>query len=286
MHKFSVIIPGDQIEETVEKLTFYGYYQLVYEQPIEQFVEPNGYGFKEVQANVELSIFVESHFQKDEILQDLTSILNRSIEYEQVQHQDWQQPFPTIDLNNGWFIQPPSHDEKLNGKVIYFEPPRAFGSGLHNTTQDCLRIILDYDLTNQKVLDVGTGAGLLSIAAAIAGSNDVTAIDIEDVKEEVMYNATLNGVANQINVKQADVLQPKFHLDEKFHWMFINIGGEESIQLLPFVKKHLDNGGKLILSGMVTWNYEEVLAIYENNGFNVLQVFQNEEWVTAILVNA
>src|SRR5690606_22509677 len=134
MHKFIVTIPGEKIEETVEKLTIYEYYQLAYEQPSDQFVEPNGYGFKEVQANVELSIFVESHFHKDDILQELTSILNRSIEYEQVQNEDWQQPFPTIDLKNGWFIQSPNNDDMLNGKVIYFEPPRAFGSGLHHTT--------------------------------------------------------------------------------------------------------------------------------------------------------
>ena len=150
----------------------------------------------------------------EQIKTEIAAILEKRLEdvdYQLLDVQDWQEPFPVIDLKNGWFIQPTLDTESIiEGKVIHFEPPRAFGSGLHQTTQDCLRMILRENLQGKRILDIGTGAGLLSIAAALVGAEEVVATDIEDVETEVLYNARLNKVQDRYRYPRG-CLKSKFH---------------------------------------------------------------------------
>ncbi|WP_377917962.1 50S ribosomal protein L11 methyltransferase [Bacillus songklensis] len=192
-NEFTISMSIEQIDEAIEKLNFHGYYNLYYDQPIEQFAEKNGYGFHELlDTDIDLKIFLEETDKEpvdvEKAREEITSILKvkkEAIYYQFIETQDWQQPFPIINLQNGWYIKPTHTEEEMEGRAIHFEPPRAFGSGLHGTTQDCLRFILGEDLHGKKVLDIGAGAGLLSIAAALVGAEQVVAVDIEDVEAEV-----------------------------------------------------------------------------------------------------
>ncbi|MGO4886231.1 50S ribosomal protein L11 methyltransferase [Anaerobacillus sp. MEB173] len=291
LHEFTITVPLEEVDMAIEKLNFHDYYNLYYDQPIEPYTEENGYGFHEIHdTNVDLKVFLEEADKEsidvENVRGEIAVILEvktEEISYQFIEAQEWQQPFPVIDLNNGWFIKPTQSEEDVdaNGNIIHFEPPRAFGSGLHGTTQDCLRMILRESMAEKRVLDLGTGAGLLSIAAALVGAEEVVAVDIEDVKDEVMYNARLNNVEKCISVIQGDVLSSSFNLDEKFDWIFANIAGNEIKKLRPFIDSHLASNGNLIVSGMVEWNYKESLAPYEEEGYTVEEIVQSDEWLTA-----
>ena len=291
LYEYKTIVSLQNIDIIMETLSMYGFYNLYYDQPFDAIQYANGYDYqKRLNENVELKIVLEDAEDKtiEATRQHLADILN--IELTAIDGQwlkedkGWQQPFPVIDLSNGWFIKPTIADEELDGKVILFEPPRAFGSGLHGTTQDCLRFILNENLHAKKVLDIGTGSGLLAIAAASVGAEQVVAIDIENVETEVLYNAALNDVKERISVIEGDPMSPTFMLHNTFDWVFVNIGGDEDKALAPFIDHHLLENGKLILSGMVEWNHEDTLAVYQDKGFSVESITKSDEWVTSLLI--
>lgn len=288
LHEFSILVPHSQVDESIEKLNFNGFYNLYYDQPIEQFTEENGYGFYEIKnSKVDLKVFIEDDpIDVEKVREEIATILGEKAElihHQILETQEWQQPFPVINLQNGWYIKPTQADEKIEGRIILFEPPRAFGSGLHGTTQDCLRFILGENLSGKNVLDLGTGAGLLSVAAAIVGADQVVAVDIENVEAEVMNNAALNNVENHITVIHGNALNPSFKLEGSFDWILVNIAANEIKQLFPVIESHLPAQGKLLLSGMVEWNYQETLSLYSENGYRVDHISYSEEWVTAML---
>jgi ribosomal protein L11 methyltransferase len=289
LHEFTVSMSRKQVDEAIEKLSFHGYYHLYYDQPIEQFTEENGYGFYELtDADIDLKIFLEEEpaIDIERAKEEIASILKvkkEAIQYQFIETKDWQKPFPIINLQNGWYIKPTHTEEEIEGRLIHFEPPRAFGSGLHGTTQDCLRFILREDFHGKKVLDLGTGAGLLSIAAALVGAEQVVAVDIEDVEAEVLYNANLNHVEERISVIKDDVLHPTFTIEGIFDWILVNIAANEIKELFAFLDSHLVSNGYLLLSGMTEWNYKEALSLYVEKGYHVEQISHSDEWVTALV---
>ena len=293
LHEYTISMLQEAVDEAIEKLNMHGYYNSYYDQPIEQYASDNGYGVQEIEdGTVDLKVIIEEESIPVDVEKEQASIAailtvaKEKVHYQLLDTVEWQEPFPIIDLQNGWFIKPVQEEQVPAGKIIHFEPPRAFGSGLHGTTQDCLRLILREEMKGMRVLDIGTGAGLLSIGAALSGASEIQAIDMEDVGEEVLYNARLNGVESNIKVSCADALNPKFGIDGTFDWIFINIAANEIKQLFAFVDRHLAAGGRLILSGMVTWNEEDALKVYQENGYQLKEIHQTDEWVTAYLIKS
>lgn len=291
LHEYTISMQQSAIDEAIEKLNMHGYYNSYYDQPIEQYASDNGYTVEEIESGiVELKVIVEEDTvpvdieRERESIASILAVAKKDVRYQLLDTVEWQEPFPIIDLQNGWFIKPVLEEQMPSGRIIHFEPPRAFGSGLHGTTQDCLRLILGEEMSGMRVLDIGTGAGLLSIAAGLSGAAKIQAVDIEDVREEVLYNARLNGVDERIEIICADALSPEFEIAGTFDWIFINIAANEIKQLSNFVHRHLVDGGRLILSGMVTWNYEDALNVYQEQGYQFKEIHQTDEWVTAYLI--
>ncbi len=293
LHEYTISMQQSAIDEAIEKLNMYGYYNSYFDQPIEQYASDNGYDVQEIKSGtVELKVIVEEDSEpvdtekERESIASILAVDKTAVHYQVLDTVEWQEPFPVIDLQNGWFIKPVQEEHTPNGRIIHFDPPRAFGSGLHGTTQDCLRLILREEMKGMRILDIGTGAGLLSIAAGLSGAQEIQAVDIEDVREEVHYNASLNGVDSKIEVSCADALSSEFEIAGMFDWIFINIAANEIKQLFDFVHTHLADGGKLALSGMVTWNYEDALKVYQEQGYQLKEIYQADEWVTAYLVKS
>lgn len=286
MFIISYNVPFDKVDDYIEKLQINDIYDVFYESLLKITTDENGYGYEEVESQeVALKVAFQS---KDEDLEDLEIYMNKVNEilgqkpFDVHEEADTYEDFsmPAIHISEEWVIASP--DEEFEGKKkINFISQGAFGTGLHETTQDLLRVILNKDFSNKRVLDIGTGSGILSIATAMKNAKEVIALDIRDVKDEVEFNASLNNL-NNIKVFVGDVLSGEVNIEGKFDWIYINIGGEETHMFMDFIKKHLSEGGKLLVSGLVEWSFDKVLKMIESYGFSMIEKHQSAEWITAI----
>lgn len=283
MFIISYKLPYEKLDSTIEKLAINDVYNVFYENPLEITTDDYGYGYIEREdEEIVLKVAFEEEDGLEEFKEKLKNILE--MDYISVEENNYDYTiydFPAIHLDDKYVIASP--DEEFEGKTkINFISQGAFGTGLHETTQDILKLILnDLNLKNKTVLDIGTGSGILSIATSISGAKSVVAVDIRDVEDEVMLNASLNNLTN-IEAVVGNILEDKTLIKENFDWIFINIGGEETKMFIEYIKNHLNENGNLLVSGLVEWSFDEVKENVESYGFKLQSKHQTNEWVTAV----
>lgn len=284
MYILTYKINSNKLDEKVEILQINDIYNIFYESPLDITTDDYGYGYMEKDNEI---IDLKIAFEGNE--QDLSNFQNKvkrllnleCFNIEEVCNDYSTFEFPSIHINEEWVLGLPE-DTYENKNKINFIPQGAFGTGLHETTQDILRLILtELDLKNKSILDIGTGSGILAIASSIIGASSIIALDIRDVKDEVELNASLNEL-NNIEVLVGDVLSGEISINKKFDWIYINIGGEETQMFMPFIKNHLCNNGNILVSGLVEWSFKAVRNFIELNGFVMKSKHQTNEWITAI----
>lgn len=286
MFEISFPVKYSEIDEIIDKLISIGLYSTYYDAPFEVTVDSNGYGFYERENEVvDLKVYPESEAEEEcvEYINRIKEILNikEKIILSRLKEDNWQQPFEPVDLNNGWIIAEPHVDFK-NKMKINFESQGSFGTGLHETTQDLLRYILEYDFSGLIILDLGTGSGILSIAAALRKAEKIVALDIRDVTMEVLHNASLNNISN-IDVVVADVTSKDLGVNNKFDTVFINIGGEETLASMDFINEVIKPNGMLFVSGVVEWSSDKIYEELKFQGYKLVKSTKTNEWVTMIL---
>ena len=288
MHIISYKLPYKDLDATMEKLQINDIYNVFYENPLEITTDDYGYGYIEKDdEDIILKVALEDgEAELSDFLATLKGILGMDYIDIEENHYDYTSfEFPAIHIDDNWVIAAPE-EEFPDKKKINFISQGAFGTGLHETTQDILRAILnELDLKDKSVLDIGTGSGILSIASSIAGASEVTAVDIRDVRDEVELNASLNGLTN-ITTVVGNILEDATGVNPSYDWIFINIGGEETKMFMDFIKKHINKDGKLLVSGLVEWSFDEVKANVESYGFKLDKKYQTNEWCTATFTQA
>ncbi len=179
-------------------------------------------------------------------------------------------------------IQPSwrEHDAAADDLVLKLDPGRAFGTGLHPTTRLCLIGIeqwYDAHLTGDaRVLDVGTGSGILAIAAARTGASRVLAIDTDPIAvEATVANAELNGFGEVITARQGSL-----PLDEpqQFHLVLANLISGVLIDLAPDLAATVWPGGRLLASGIFHERLREVVNAFEAAGSLVIGGSTDGDW--------
>ncbi|AGF54623.1 MULTISPECIES: 50S ribosomal protein L11 methyltransferase [Clostridium] len=287
MFQISFSVNYSEIEVILDKLISIGFYSTYYDAPYQVTVDSNGYGFYEKENEViELKVYpeCENYEECEKCIAKIKEVLNldKKINLIEIKDDNWQKPFEPVDLNNGWIIAEPN--EMIDGKKnkINFESQGSFGTGLHETTQDFLRYILEEDFSGLSIFDLGTGSGILSIAAALKNAKKIVALDIRDVTSEVLYNATLNNISN-IEVVVADVTSKDLGSKEKFDVVFINIGGEETLASMELINNVIKDNGRLYVSGLVEWSSNVVYEELKAQGYELIKSTKTNEWVTMIL---
>jgi ribosomal protein L11 methyltransferase len=168
--------------------------------------------------------------------------------------------------------------EPLGNRIlIQIDPGMAFGTGTHETTRLCLEAI-ERCWRGGKLLDVGTGTGILAIAAALLHpGSQVIGIDVDPEAVEV---ARENVAINRVPVPQIEVLegQPKQFADRAFDLVVANLTAEVIIDLLPELTGCLAAGGLLILSGILSELVSSVVSELSESGFSVLEQKESAEW--------
>ncbi|MBQ8827830.1 MAG: 50S ribosomal protein L11 methyltransferase [Clostridia bacterium] len=184
---------------------------------------------------------------------------------------------PTWELDNL-----PEEDEGRTKLII--DPGMAFGSGQHETTKLCMELIEKYITKDTKVLDVGTGSGILGIAALLLGAEDVTGVDIDALSVKVAAeNARINGVGDRFNVKCGNLADD---ISGKYDMITANIVADIILTLMPAATKLLSDDGIFIMSGIIDIRYDDVAEGLKKNGFEIIEVQRERGWcaVTAKLV--
>ena len=284
MFIISYKLPYEKLDATIELLAINDIYNVFYENPLEITTDNYGYGYLEKEdEEIILKVAFEGEKERlDEFKDKLKAILKMDyINIEENNYDYTTYDFPAIHLDEKYVIASP--EEEFEGKTkINFISQGAFGTGLHETTQDILKLILNtLDMKEKSVLDIGTGSGILSIAASMAGASKVMAVDIRDVEDEVILNASLNNL-NNIEAVIGNILDDETLIKNNFDWIFINIGGEETKMFMKYIKEHLNANGNILVSGLVEWSFDEVKESVESYGFKLVSKHQTNEWVTAV----
>jgi ribosomal protein L11 methyltransferase len=166
--------------------------------------------------------------------------------------------------------------------VLLLDPGMAFGTGLHPTTRLCLRAAEELVEPGQRVLDVGAGSGILSIAAARLGAAHVEAVEIEPVAAAVCQeNIARNGVADVVSVRQGTLEGPP---PEPFDLILANITIRTLLELHERLAQQLRPGGKAVLSGVLDERAHELLEVLRQHGWRHERTDHEQDWV-ALLVS-
>ncbi|WP_110278555.1 50S ribosomal protein L11 methyltransferase [Loktanella sp. PT4BL] len=171
---------------------------------------------------------------------------------------------------------------------LLIDAAMAFGTGHHGTTKGCLEAfdkLLTDGFAGKNILDVGCGTAVLAMAAAKALPDTVLASDIDPTAVEVAQaNVVSNGLQDRVNcVVAAGFGAPVLKDSAPYDLIFANILKAPLIGLAPDMGANIANGGYAILSGILNEQADEVIAVYAQNGFNLIERHVIVDWTTLIL---
>jgi ribosomal protein L11 methyltransferase len=192
--------------------------------------------------------------------------------------QKWKEGFEPIEIGSHLIVAP---SWKLPGDgdgriVVQIDPGMAFGTGTHETTRMCLEGV-EAHWRGGRLLDVGTGTGILAIAAALLASGSrITAIDVDPQAVEVAReNAEINGVSGSVEIVEG---QPREFKDSAFDMVVANLTAEVIISLVDDLAECLAVSGMLILSGILTTLESDVENSATCAGLTIIERHQLSEW--------
>ena len=174
-------------------------------------------------------------------------------------------------------------NEKFKDKqIIKIDPGAAFGTGSHPSTYLCLERMENISFSEKNVLDIGSGSGILSIAARLLGAKEVFAVDNDYLAiNSTNSNYQLNfGNLNNLNTHLGSFneLSDKNLLNE-FDYILCNILAEVIKEIIPKISKSLKKGGEVILSGIVNSQKDDVLNILNSNHLKISDVSFRKDWI-------
>lgn len=192
--------------------------------------------------------------------------------------ESWKKSFKPIRLGEHIVICPGwlEYEKQPDDKVIEIDPGMAFGTGTHETTGMCAALIEKYVQPGQRVIDIGTGSGILAIVAAHMGAKEVLATDLDAVAVRVAAeNAVLNGFGNKIDCRCGDLLDV---VDVSGDVVIANIIADVILMLAKPVRERIVPNGVFICSGIAIDRREDVRRALLENDYEILDEPVKGEW--------
>jgi ribosomal protein L11 methyltransferase len=252
---------------------------------IAELMEMDFYGFE--QFDDRLEAYIDKKRFDDVNREHIEQILSLhpespKFEIEEIEEKnwnaDWEKGIQPLEVGP-FFIRPtwskkqPSEDRIL----IEIDPKMSFGTGYHETTRLMLKQLAKLELTGKKVLDAGTGTGVLGIAALKLGASSVYAFDIDPWSiRNATENALINNVSDQFEVREggAEVIP-----DNGFDLAAANINRNELIQMLPALKKAVSGKGSILLSGLLKSDKKLVQNRIEELDLKYIDEISENDWI-------
>lgn len=191
---------------------------------------------------------------------------------------NWKQYFFPIPVGEKLLIRPSWRDEYDAGdrKVINIDPGMAFGTGNHETTRLCLKCLEKYVKEGDKVLDVGCGSGILSIASVLLGAERAFGVDIDPTAVRTAdENAQMNSVSDKCMFVAGNLTDK---VEGVYNIVVANIVADAIIMLSADVKKFMGDNSVYIMSGIIDKRHDDVLSAIEKD-FEVIETFEEAGWV-------
>lgn len=249
-----------------------------------------------------ITFYLEEEEDKDAVLQrvreeldDLSEFLDIGeafIEESQTEDVDWvnnwKQYFHQFTIDDvliipSWEDVKPEDENKM---IIHIDPGTAFGTGMHETTQLCIRQIRKYVTPDTEILDVGCGSGILGMLALKFGARHSVGTDLDPCAIDATHeNMEVNGISrDQYEVMIGNIIDDKEIQDkvgyEKYDIVVANILADVLIPLTPVILSHLKSGGIYITSGIIDDKEEAVKEAVEAAGMEILEIGHQGEWVS------
>ena len=194
--------------------------------------------------------------------------------------ESWKQYYKPVPLGKVTIVPAWEKYEAKDGEVIIkMDPGMAFGTGTHETTRLVIRLMQDEVIEGKRVLDVGTGSGILSICASKLGAESCNAYDIDPMAVKVARENAIADGCHNITVGVSDLLRGVDLSAGKYDFCVANIVADIIIRMLPDVRSYVKNGAPLILSGIIGERADEVRASVIANGFTVEKEIKENDWV-------
>ena len=197
---------------------------------------------------------------------------------------DWQQHFPPFRVGNRLVIHPSWVDWPTTGNeaVLTLDPGQAFGTGTHATTGLCLEALSDhFESTSppRRILDVGTGSGILAMAGAALGAEKVIACDIDS---EACQVARANVQQNQLTQQISITDDPLDKIPGQYDLVLANILAGENIRLASQLVERLTAKGRLVLSGILIEQEQKVITGFAGFPLELLSTSHRDEWTCIV----
>jgi ribosomal protein L11 methyltransferase len=256
----------------------------IYLKTINAFVEKENPSQDELERIIRL---VADHTRElAEIFQVNPPELGWTVIEEEDWGKNWKKHFFPFAIAPGLVITPSWENYQAKGdeKVLVMDPGMAFGTGHHATTALVLQLLkeeIDQSSGDQTVLDVGTGTGILGIAAALLGAQKVLGIDNDPIAVmTAAENIEINNLSAVMEVSEV----PPAQLTDTYSLVLANIIHDALIHMAADLHRVTMVGGKLILSGILQGEQaESLLAVYEDLGFSLKNSRNRDEWVALLL---
>ena len=299
--EITITTASHNIEDIAAKLTAQGFSELVLEDQgeFEDFLEENRAYWdyideefqKKLQGLSHIKLYLEETDQKslarlEAVVKSLGLPMSVTPLAEENWEESWKENYPPQEVGKNLVVLPYwLADTYQSGRLpIVLDPGLTFGTGAHPSTQMVLETMEDVVKTGASCLDLGSGSGILSIAALRLGAKTAIGVDIDPKAEDIAReNASYNGFSNsQFTACTGNVTEDKALMrrlsQERYDVLLVNIVADVIIGLAPVLPQFMDENTTLICSGILDTRLEDVLTALTQAGLTVTKVKAKEDW--------
>jgi ribosomal protein L11 methyltransferase len=294
--ELSVQVDHEAVEPVTELFARYGYNEgVVIEEPFTQ--EPDG---DNLAVDLTRPVMVRTFVSAADVPESAVDEIRRALWHlgqmravgdliiEPRREEDWanawKEHYRPIRVGRKVVVRPPWQEYEPEGDdiVVELDPGMAFGTGTHPSTRLCLLGLEEEIEPGDRVFDIGTGSGILAIAAAKLGASQIDAVDIEPIAvRSTRENADRNGVGARIRVAEGGA-GPDQPFTGTYNLVIANIIARVLIEIAGGVTSSVNEGGTLILAGIIESREPAVREAYEQLGLSFVRRAQIEDWVSLI----